>query len=54
MRVLNKRLPSPIKDMDLGTLLKPNFRGFAPNAALFPLRLAGAARELAGHSATSR
>ena len=49
MRVLNKRLPSPIKDMDQGTLLKPNFRGFATNAALFPLRLAGAAREMAGH-----
>jgi NTE family protein len=49
MRVLNNRLPSPIKDMDQGTLLKPNFRGFASNAALFPLRLMGAARELAGH-----
>ena len=49
MRVLNHRLPSPIKDMDQGTLLKPNLRGFASNAALFPLRLVGAARELAGH-----
>ena len=49
MRVLNHRLPSPIKDMDQGTLLKPNLRGFASNAALFPLRLVGAARELASH-----
>jgi NTE family protein len=49
MRVLNKRLPSPIKDMDQGTLLKPNYRGFVSNAALFPLRLLGAAREMAGH-----
>jgi NTE family protein len=48
MRVLNRRLPSPIKDLDQGTLLKPNYRGFASNAALFPLRLMGAARELAG------
>jgi NTE family protein len=48
MRVLNRRLPSPIKDLDQGTLLKPNYRGFASNAALFPLRLVGAARELAG------
>jgi len=48
MRVLNRRLPSPIKDLDQGTLLKPNYRGFASNAALFPLRLLGAARELAG------
>src|ERR671923_1582499 len=49
MRVLNRRLPSPIKDLDQGTLLKPNYRGFASNAALFPLRLLGAAREFAGH-----
>jgi NTE family protein len=49
MRVLNKRLPSPIKDMDQGTLLKPNYRGFVSNAALLPLRLLGAAREMAGH-----
>ena len=31
-------------------LLRPNYRGFAANAALFPLRLAGAARELVGPS----
>jgi NTE family protein len=49
MRVLNKRLPSPIKDMDQGTLLKPNYRGFVSNAALLPLRLLGAVREMAGH-----
>jgi NTE family protein len=48
MRVLNRRLPSPIKDLDQGTLLRWNYRGFASNAALFPLRLLGAARELAG------
>ena len=34
--------------MDQGTLLRPNFRGFASSALLFPLRLAGVARELAG------
>src|SRR6478735_1606310 len=28
MRVLNKRLASPIDDMDLGTLLRPNYRGY--------------------------
>jgi NTE family protein len=49
MRVLNRRLPSPIKEIDQGRLLKPNYRGFASNAARFPLRLVGAARELAGH-----
>jgi NTE family protein len=49
MRVLNRRLPSPIKDMDQGTVLKPNYRGFVSNAARFPLRLLGAAREMTGH-----
>jgi predicted acylesterase/phospholipase RssA len=48
MRVLNRRLPSPITDIDQGTLLRPNYRGFATSALLFPLRLAGVARELAG------
>src|SRR3954464_5743306 len=47
MRVLNKRLPSPLEDPDLGTLLRPNYRGFLQSAALFPLRVAGLARHLA-------
>jgi predicted acylesterase/phospholipase RssA len=48
MRVLNKRLPSPIEDPDLGTLLKPNYAGFLQKAAVFPLRMVGLARQLAG------
>jgi NTE family protein len=48
MRVLNKRLPSPIDDPDLGTLLRPNYRAFAQKAAVFPLRMVGLARHLAG------
>jgi NTE family protein len=48
MRVLNRRLPSPITDMDQGTVLRPNYRGFASSALLFPLRLGGVVRELAG------
>ena len=48
MRVLNKRLPSPIEDPDLGTLLRPNYRGLAQKAAVFPLRMLGLARHLAG------
>ncbi|MEK6277419.1 MAG: patatin-like phospholipase family protein [Actinomycetota bacterium] len=48
MRVLNTRLPSPIEDPDLGTLLRPNYRGFAQKAAVFPLRMLGLARHLAG------
>jgi predicted acylesterase/phospholipase RssA len=48
-RVLNRRLPSPIRVVDLGTLLSPNYRGFASKALGFPLRVAGMARQLAGH-----
>src|SRR3954470_13349555 len=48
MRVLNKRLPSPLEDPALGTLLRPNYRGFAQSAVLFPLRVAGLVRHLAG------
>jgi NTE family protein len=48
MRVLNRHLPSAIREMDQGTLLRPNYRGFASSALLLPLRLAGVARELAG------
>ena len=48
MRVLNKDLPSPLKDPELGTMLRPNYRGFVQKAAVFPLRVAGLARHLAG------
>src|SRR4051795_2196066 len=47
MRVLNKRLPSPIDDMDLGTMLRPNYRGYLQRAAVLPLRLVGLMRNLA-------
>ena len=47
MRVLNKRLPSPIDDMDLGTLLRPNYRGYLERAAVLPLRMVGLLRNLA-------
>jgi predicted acylesterase/phospholipase RssA len=49
MRVLNKRVPSPIDDPDLGTLLKPNYGGFLRKAALFPLRIANVTRQAALH-----
>ena len=47
MRVLNRKLPSPIRQLDLGTLLRPNYRGFVNRSMLLPLRLAGLARTLA-------
>jgi NTE family protein len=48
MRVLNPRLPSPLRDMDLDAVLRPNYRGFAARSLQFPLRLIGLGRELAG------
>jgi NTE family protein len=47
MRVLNRDLPSPLRDIDLGTLLKPNFGGFLRAGVTFPFKLAGVLRELA-------
>src|SRR5512133_2534513 len=48
MRVLNQRLPSPIKDPDLGTMLRPNYRGFVQRAAVFPLKVVGLLQQLGG------
>src|SRR5215218_9268377 len=49
MRVVNKELPSPLSDMSLGMLLRPNYRGFLRKSVTFPLRVAGVARELLSH-----
>jgi NTE family protein len=48
MRVLNDDLPSPIRDIDLATLLRPNYRGFITGALTFPFKLVSVLRELAG------
>ena len=47
MRVLNRDLPSPLRDIDLSTLLRPNYRGFLKQSLTFPFKLAGVLRELA-------
>ncbi len=49
MRVINRDLPSPLSDIDLGTLLKPNYGGFLRKSLTFPLRVAGVAREAVSH-----
>jgi len=46
MRVLNPRLPSPLRDIRLSILLQPNVRGFVAKSLTFPLRAFGIAREL--------
>jgi predicted acylesterase/phospholipase RssA len=45
MRVLNRDLPSPIRDIDLGTLLQPNYRGFLTGSLTFPFKLLSVLRE---------
>jgi len=49
MRVINHDLPSPLSDIDLGTLLQPNYSGFLRKSLTFPLRVAGVAREFVTH-----
>jgi predicted acylesterase/phospholipase RssA len=47
-RVVNRQVPTPFQDVDLGSLLRPNYADFATRALLMPLRIAGLARSLAG------
>jgi NTE family protein len=49
MRVLNPELPSPLKDLALSTLLRPNYEGFTRRTLTFPLRAVGVIRELLTH-----
>ena len=55
MRVVNQQVPTPFRDIDLGTLLRPNYLDFARSMALLPLRSMGVVRTmLARTSARSR
>src|SRR5881398_1930015 len=44
MRVVNQQVPTPFRDIDRGTLMRPNMVEFAQSMALMPLRLLGVAR----------
>jgi NTE family protein len=48
MRVVNQHVPTPFRDVDRGSLMRPNYVEFAQSAALFPLRLLGVARTFLG------
>jgi predicted acylesterase/phospholipase RssA len=48
MRVANGQVPTSIRDIDLGTLMSPNYLDFAKSTALMPLRVLGLARTLLG------
>src|ERR671928_1990422 len=47
MRVVNQQVPTPFRDVDRGTLMRPNYLEFLQATALLPLRMLGLARELA-------
>src|ERR671935_1644601 len=47
MRVVNQQVPTPFRDIDLGTLLRPNYIDFVKSTALLPLRMVGIARTVA-------
>src|SRR5438045_4600283 len=49
MRVVNQQVPTPFRDINMGTVLRPNYTDFAKAAALLPLRAIGVLRELAAN-----
>jgi NTE family protein len=48
MRVVNRQVPTPFRDIDVGTLLRPNVVEFARSGVMLPFKLAGIARGLVG------
>jgi predicted acylesterase/phospholipase RssA len=48
MRVVNQQVPTPFRDIDLGTLLRPNLLAWGKTAALMPWRTTRLVRQLAG------
>jgi len=50
MRVVNQQVPTPFRDVDRGTLMRPNGLEFLQSAAVLPLRLLGLARSIVGQA----
>jgi predicted acylesterase/phospholipase RssA len=48
MRVVNQQVPTPFRDIDRSTLMRPNTVEFVQSLALMPLRMVGLARTLLG------
>jgi len=48
MRVVNRQVPTPFRDIDLGTLLRPNVGEFALKGAMLPWSVAKLVGSLAG------
>src|SRR3954470_878131 len=49
MRVVNQQVPTPFRDINMGTVLKANYFEFAKALSVMPLRAVGLLRELAGN-----
>ncbi len=49
MRVVDGQVPTPFRDVDRGSLMRPNYSEFARSAALLPLRMLGIARNVVSH-----
>ncbi len=47
MRVVSQQVPTPFRDIDVGTLLRPNWKEFVTKGAVMPLRLASLVRNVA-------
>src|SRR6186713_2127079 len=52
MRVVNRQVPSPFRDVNLDQLLRPNFSEFVTSLARLPFRAVGLARTLASSLGT--
>jgi predicted acylesterase/phospholipase RssA len=48
MRVVNRQVPTPFRDIDVGTLLRPNLTEFVRKGITLPFKFARIARDLAG------
>ncbi len=49
MRVVNQQVPTPFRDINMSTVLRPNYVEFAKSLALMPLRAVGLARNVAAN-----
>src|SRR6184192_1036638 len=48
MRVVNQQVPTPFRDIDVGTLLRPNILEYARSALSMPIKAVSVLREVAG------
>src|SRR5437588_8060867 len=49
MRVVNQQVPTPFRDINMGTVLQPGYSELVKSLALLPLRTVGLVRMLATH-----